>query len=601
MSYDSVWNSIKYGIELFQELDNRISVVNNNMDLLETKLKSSMGANRIKNLKDMNKLYAEQVKLQETLYSKLSSARNSMATMLQNQGFRLDSDGNLTNYEEKLAQLEKRAKAASEAAQNYKGDNEDYKNTLSSEAEHLSDVLDSAKKTTSEYINLQYKELPEVQKEWQDLKDAIAETNAEIKKLEFEERLESFTAGVEQCTFEIAKLEQKIDILDVKLKRADGTEKIKLLSEQIALWDELKYEQEISLHAMQKMMVQYEKELSKYGFKFNMGEMVDGHTRLSQLEDELNSYEYKNVEELVENWEKLYTDTIPSAIENVEKYENSIKDAYEEQLDITKDVEEQITKMYEKQIEDRIDAIKKETDTIVSELEKQKKAYKDMRDEVDYQNEYDDKVDEIAKINKQLETARKDNSLGNRKKIAELEEQLREAQEELSDMVQDKIDSDIEDMFDDKIEQLENNQDSLIEQIESIWSDEKIASMVAESLKTGLFTGIDGEVANLENALISFGETTGEMFGVTGAIIKEEWIGNLEVALATVRDIKNIMSELEIPNFSSVNYSSSDRTGVTTGNINVTVNANSNASAEDIADEVARAVNNALRDATQGL
>ena len=329
--------------------------------------------------------------------------------------------------------------------------------------------------------------------------------------------------------------------------------------------------------------------------------MIQGFANLLRLERELDSYEFENVEKLVEDWQKLYTDTMPGVIESIEKYENSIRDAYEEQLEITEDVEKQITKMYEKQIKDRIDAIKKETDTIVSELKKQKKAYQDMRDEVDYQNEYDDKVDEIAKINKQLETARKDNSLGNRKKIAELEEQLREAQEELSDMVQDKIDSDIEDMFDDKIDQLEENQDTLIEQLESVWSDEKIASMVAESLKTGLFTGLDGQVTDLEKALVSFGEATGEMFGVTGAIIKEEWIGNLEVALATVRDIKDIMSGLDIPDFSSVNYSSSDKPNVTTGNITVTVNAGTNATAKDIADEVAKAVNNALKNATQGL
>ena len=602
LSYNSVWNSIKYGIELFQELDNRISVVNNNMDLLETKLKGSIGANRIKNLKDMNKLYAEQVKLQETLYSKLSGARDQLQTILQNQGFRLDSDGNLTNYEEKLAQLEKQAERASKAAQDYKGDNEDYKNTLSSEAEHLSDLLKEAQDATSEYMNIQFKELPNAQKEWQELQDAIAETNAEIKKLEFEAQIKGFTAGINQCTFEVDKLESALDILDVKLKNTDGTEKVKLLSEQIMLWDELKKQQEKSLKVMKNMLVQHQRELQKYGFEFTIdGEMIQGFANLLRLERELDSYEFENVEKLVEDWQKLYTDTMPGVIESIEKYENSIRDAYEEQLEITEDVEKQITKMYEKQIKDRIDAIKKETDTIVSELEKQKKAYKDMRDEVDYQNEYDDKVDEIAKINKQLETARKDNSLGNRKKIAELEEQLREAQEELSDMVQDKIDSDIEDMFDDKIDQLEENQDTLIEQLESVWSDEKIASMVAESLKTGLFTGLDGQVTDLEKALVSFGEATGEMFGVTGAIIKEEWIGNLEVALATVRDIKDIMSGLDIPDFSSVNYSSSDKPNVTTGNITVTVNAGTNATAKDIADEVAKAVNNALKNATQGL
>ena len=600
-SYNGVWNSIKYGIELFQELDNRISVVNNNLSLLETKLKNSIGADRINQLKEQNKLYAEQVKLQETLYNSLNTARIHAGRIAEDVGFKLDSQGNFTNYEEKMAQLEANAKRASDAVSNYKGDSESYKNSLSKEAERQSEILDKAKKSTAEYINLQYKEIPNAQKEWQSLQNAIAETNAEIKKLEFEEKIEKFTDGVDQCAFKVAKLESEIDILDVKLKRADGTEKVRLLSQQIVLWDKLKNEQKKSLDDMQKMIAQYEKELSKYGFKFNMGEMVDGHTKLSQLEDELDSYEFKNVEELVKNWEKLYTDTMPNAIETVEKYENSIKDAYEEQLDITKDVEKQITKMYEKQLEDRIDALKKETSAIVDELEKQKKAYKDMRDEVDYQNEYNEKIEEIEKLNKQLETARKDNSLGNRKKIAELEKQLSEAQEELSKMVQDKIDSDIDNMFDDKIEQLEENQNTLIEQLESMWTDEKIASMVAQSLKTGLFSGLDGQVTDLENALVSFGESTGEMFGVTGAIIKEEWLGNLEVALATVKDINNIMNQLEIPDFSSVNYSSTGRPSITTGNINVTVNAKTNASAEDIANQVEKAVNDALKNATEGL
>ena len=601
LSYDSVWSSIKYGIELFQELDNRISVVNNSIDLLETKLKNSIGGERIKDLKDLNKMYSEQAKLQETLYNSLSSARNHAGSMLKNQGFNIDSQGNLTNYEEKLAQLEKRAKSASDAAKNYKGDSESYRDSLSKEADRQSDILDSAIKTTKEYFNLQYKEIPEAQKEWQSLQNSIEETNAEIKKLEFEAKIKGFTAGVEQCALATAKLESRIDVLDVKLKRADGTEKVKLLAEQILLWDKLKVEQEKSLEDMQKMIIQYEKELSKYGFKFDMGNMVNGFTTLSQLEDKLGSNEFKYVEELVESWKKLYTDSIPNAIESVEKYENSVKDAYEEQLDVTKDVEKQITKMYEKQLEDRIDALKKETSTIVDELEKQKKAYKDMRDEVDYQNEYDEKIEEIEKLNKQLETAKKDNSLGNRKKIADLEKQLSEAQEELNDMVQNKIDSDIDSMFDDKIEQLEENQNTLIEQLESMWTDEKIANMVAESLKTGLFSGLDGQVTDLENALVSFGESTGEMFGVTGALIKEEWIGNLEVALATVKDIKNIMGQLEIPDFSSVNYSSKEKPSITTGNINVTVNAETNASAEDIANQVEKAVNDALKNATEGL
>ena len=152
---------------------------------------------------------------------------------------------------------------------------------------------------------------------------------------------------------------------------------------------------------------------------------------LSKLKDH-KDYDY--ISDTVDKWEELYNDSIPNAEKSILEYKNSVKDAYQSQLDITKDIEDKITNMYKDQIEKRKDAIKKETETITKELERQRRAYKDMRDEVDYQNDYKEKTDTVSDLQKQLEIAKKDTSLSNRKKIADLEKQL-------DKFVQDKIDS----------------------------------------------------------------------------------------------------------------------------------------------------------------
>lgn len=661
-SYKNVLNMIKYGVNLFQELENRISRTANQLDLLSIKMENAVGTKKISYLKQQNTLYKEQAKLQKTLFNSLYNEKQSVQKKLKKSGFTLNKQGNLTNYEEQLLRLEKEAERTEKASSNYKGKSDKTKNRLEKSADAAKKKLDEVKKLTEEYLSLQYKEIPAAEQEWANLQNAIKENNNEIeklkfadkiykeqnaiaklnasitqyknyadrseiradntsgiekiknlksqldytkelvklnnelisqsakergkyknklreygakfdingqlsnqddllnkyqnsgdldkikdwikeyndlyeterdvknetlqlgysikdlnnevKKLELENKVEPFTVSVGLATQNITKLNNELDILDVKLKNAVGKEKIDLLDEQVKKWQQLKLEQEKVLKGLKSEESTYQKALSGYGFKFDAsGNMTNKDSMLS----ELKGYEYYDyISDIVDKWEELYNDSIPNAEKSMLEYKNSIKDAYQSQLDITKDIEDKITNMYKDQIEKRKDAIKKETETITKELEKQRKAYKDMRDEVDYQNDYKEKTDTISDLQKQLEIAKKDTSLSNRKKIADLEKQLANAQKDLDKFVQDKIDSDIDNSFQESIDKANEDSDKKIEDLENLWSDSKIAEAVKDALKTGLFTDIDGEVSNLKDSLLSFAETSGELFGVTG-------------------------------------------------------------------------------------
>ena len=151
----------------------------------------------------------------------------------------------------------------------------------------------------------------------------------------------------------------------------------------------------------------------------------------------------------------------------------------------------------------------KETDAKIKALKKQQEAYNKYRDEVDYKNEYEDKLTEISDIQRQLDIAMKDTSLSGQKKVKELQKLLAEAQKELDKITQDKIDSDINDMFDKESERIEEENDKSIEELEKEWTDSKIAEMVANALKTGVFEGIDGSVEDLQDAMLKFAQDTG--------------------------------------------------------------------------------------------
>ena len=129
-------------------------------------------------------------------------------------------------------------------------------------------------------------------------------------------------------------------------------------------------------------------------------------------------------------------------------------------------------------------------------------------------------------------------------------------------ITQNKIDSDVNDAFQDEIDRITETNESAIERLEKEWSDSKIAEMVSQAISSGIFTGIDGQIDSLQDAMLEFAQNTGELFGVMGTVIKSELITNLGIAVDTFKDLDKIFRELDLTKYSNLsNNARLDLTG----------------------------------------
>ena len=584
LDFDDVIKAIKEGINVLQELANRISRVTNEIDLLEAKMQNASPEEKIRLLEQQNQLYAEQAKLQGELYNAAQREQRVLGQELSNRGFGVDAQGNLVNYEERLLQLQrtyddlnKSAENASKAYNDYKGEDEATRNNLQAEADAARDRADAASKElqdaktlTSQYNTLINDTLPKAELEWQKCQNEIANNNKEIKKLKDEIERAAFdssisTAGnsIKELNHELEKTNDLLDILDVKMKNAYGQEKLDLMEEQIALMKEQQIMQKDLIRDYQNQANIYKNKLSEYGFTFNGNEITNMDERLNQLQ---GSEDLEKINQYLKEYMEIMEDGLPKAQLEYEKLNASIIQLNEEKLKATQEIEKKITEMYKKQVDDRIKEINKEKDAQVEALEEQKKAYQDYRKEVEYDNKYKDQVGVITDLEEQIRRLEKDDSLSARKQLAELQKQLEEENKKLQEIVQDQLDKNIEGMYDDAIDNAKTDAESRIDKLEEEFSELNIAKMVQETLASGVFTDIDGNIIDLQTAMLGFIQTSTDGFSVMADSIQNDLITNLNIALDTIKDYQSVMNEMGI---SQVQDVTSKLPATTTNTINI--------------------------------
>ena len=141
---------------------------------------------------------------------------------------------------------------------------------------------------------------------------------------------------------------------------------------------------------------------------------------------------------------------------------------------------------YNDEIDKRTKKIQEEAEAQTKALNKAKESYQRWRDEVDYKDDYNKQLKTVEDLQKKIEIAKRDDSLSGQKRLADLMKELKEEQENLEDLVKDKIDSDINNMFDDQIDKIEEDSDEEVKNLEKTWSESKIAEMVKQALNTGV-------------------------------------------------------------------------------------------------------------------
>ena len=348
------------------------------------------------------------------------------------------------------------------------------------------------------------------------------------------------------------------------MKYANGYEKLDILNQQIETYKQLQQAERTSINMMKTSQQYYRDILTSYGAIIDSSGKI---TNLDTVYANIGSESEKDYfDRALSEWEDL-TESITEAEMAILDYDNAIKDTMTEQLNITKEIEDKITEIYQKQIDDRKKALEEQTNKIKDELEKQKQAYNDFRSEVEYNRDFQDKTAEVERLKAQIAKLQRDDSLSSRKRLLELQQQLDEAQRDLSDLVQDKLDTDINNMFDEQIDNVDKRYEAQIKALEEAWSDLNIAQAVKNALGSGVFTDIDGNVRSLKDTMLEFTETSGEAFGVMGDIVKNELVGNLQIALDTVQKYDEIMKGLDIEQIQSV--SSAMGTNATTNNYTI--------------------------------
>ncbi|MBC6003362.1 phage tail tape measure protein [Paeniclostridium sp. NSJ-45] len=218
----------------------------------------------------------------------------------------------------------------------------------------------------------------------------------------------------------------------------------------------------------------------------------------------------------------------------------------EQQLRTTKSVEEKITEILRKEIEKRKKLIDSESKNRIDAINKQKDAYNDVRKQIDYENDYNDQLNKIKDLQKQYDNISGDNSLGAKKKLDSILKQIETEQKRLEDLVQSKIDSDINSAFDDEIHRIEAEANKAKNELDNLLEPDALRDFINQTLESGVFEHINGEVSSLKDAMLEFVDEYGDGLSSIGTLIKSELIENLNIAIETMKNMTNVLGQLGV-------------------------------------------------------
>ena len=507
-------------LEKIKVLDNIDEVIrqqeklNAEMEKLEYQLEMSDGeAKKVYYMQEQIALLDKQIAQQNAISSELEGQKDYLQSIMTEDGFYFNSNGDIANLDA-ILQMAKTQEEYDE---------------LKEKAEEYQDIQD---------------EITESDAQWRDYQLQIKETQREIENLKYEMEEMKEEANLQEFINDLDIVNNKLEKLQA-IGDLSGINTLNNLNQQLDVIKEQQQATEDLLSHQLSQATKMQSELSSYGFQINdNGTINNTANQLEYLKNTLSEDEFERVSDTLEDYFDVALSEIPDLETQLIEYQRDYQDILEQKLEATEKIEQEITKIIEKQVEERIEEIEKERDAQIDSLNKQKDAYNKWRDEVDYEDDYNEQLEKVQELQAQLEIAKRDDSLSGQKRVADLMEELKEEQKALEDLVQDKIDEDINNMLDDQIDRVEENADKKIEDLENTFTETKIAEMVAEAIDSGVFKDIHGNVMSLDQALMDFANNSVEYMGVMGQSLKTELLDNLNIALETMQQLDEINKQL---------------------------------------------------------
>lgn len=526
------------------KFDDNIKKIGSDISLLDKQIANGYSKD-VQSL--INKKIALLRKEQDEMHNLAESYRHQaklQREVLSNQGFIFDNNGQLTNRE---------------LINSYIG----------------TGLFDELNKQINEYNNLVHDKIPKLSVDWWNLYETISKTNESTIELVKNTEALPFNNSLEEISHAMDRVHDKLDLLEKKFKYVYGSDKVGYFNKRIELLEE------------EKKLVsdQYKEYLNVYNVLRKQvepfGVNIDDSSLITNYDEVLNSYigsnQYDKVKKALDEYIKLTRNDIPDAWKKLLDLDNNIKEAQKNKLDVIKNVEDEITKVYTKQVEERKKLIEDESKAKIKAINEEKDAYNKSRKEVKYNEELKDQKDVVKKLNEDIENAKRDTSISGQKHLKELLDKLKDENKKLQELVENKTDEVVNEMFDKEADRLQEEADKKKEALDQKFSPENIQSLVNEALNTGLFTDIDGNVKSLEDTLLDFVSKTSEGMGALGGVIKSELVTNLELAKDSYQELADIYKSLDMEKFYKAPINSQtpiNNSGNNTTNNKVDVNFN---------------------------
>ena len=467
-------------------------------------------------------LVKDQIEGMKKLQKEYQKEQKEIKKTLQNQGFKFDKNGDISNYEKQLKKLTDQANKCSDPAK---------KKAMQEQVKAIADLIDR-------YNELNDETIPDLDVEIENLKTDIADLTADLE--EQTKAVEDLGEAYYTLNRQIEDIDHALDMNQSKQEHAEGEEQVKLLEEQIDL---LKQKQDLNKQAQQNARDDADdlrNQLSAQGVKFNEeGDITNYEQLIKQLTNNANKLVGDDKEEALENIENLidlidqYTtltqDTLPGLELDWQDYQNQIEDVkntlaelHQQEVEAATDAQKQVAEAYEHYLTERYNKVK---EALKKEQEEYNKSYEDENFDRTMADEQR-KLDEIAQ---QIAIYERDMSAAGQAKLAQLRAEYEAQRNAMNDIIRENEHEQTNEDFSDQEQALD---DALAEALDPA----KLVEVVNDAIGSGLIT-IGDQVIELDDLMTTWLDETGDGLYAIGDTLKSELLDNLEAAKETLTEM----------------------------------------------------------------
>lgn len=395
--------SLDLGISHIKNLEEALERLGSQLDFINEKSEATFGQEKVNLLQQQIPLLKEQQKIQEQIANSERKQNNELIYWLNNNGFKFDTLGNITNYNDKLLQMEQNVESLKKKHDDLNSVSGDNKNEKAIKAandayENANETLSKAKKYLEEYFTTNNKEITEASKKWWELENAIREVNDELEELRRNNSIEPLQNSLQEVEYLLDRQSDRLDLLDAQYEKATGEKRVEGLIKKEQILNEQLATQEEAYKRIYNLAAGLQKDLWQFGFK------LDANSLITNYDEVLNALVGTSEYERAKKYADEYMDVVRGDLIDIQK------EAYETQNAIA-DLAEEMQEALDEAREERLEPFKNTLESVRYELDRVADRL-DLLDSANERSQGKTKIDylhdKIGLLNEEIATSQKE-------------------------------------------------------------------------------------------------------------------------------------------------------------------------------------------------